>query len=91
MNAHVAMRHDVAADVTAAVSQTFGKPPSSRLRQQQQADMLEDKRAQDHHASAQLVCLTAGIEITHSRHLLVTLAVDAEYLRSSSEVEVAGF
>src|SRR5580765_4622333 len=53
--------------------------------------MLEDKRAQDHHARAQFVCPAVGIEITHSRHLLVTLAVDAEYLRSSSEVEVAGF
>src|SRR5258705_7608846 len=53
--------------------------------------MLEDKRAQDHDASAQFVCLAVGIEITHSRHLLVTVAVDAEYLGSSSEIEVAGF
>src|SRR4051812_20535761 len=53
--------------------------------------MLEDKRAQDHDASAQFVCLAVGIEITHSRHLLVTITVDAKYLGSSSEVEVAGF
>src|SRR5882724_11742561 len=53
--------------------------------------MLKDKRAQDHHASAQFVCPPIGIEITHSRHLLITLAVDAEYLGFGSEVEIVGF